>query len=108
MDEPFGALDAITRRKLQRLLISLCKERTERKTVLFVTHDIDEALLLADRIVVLGPAPSHIIHSVEIPKDLRNRSDLLFENEFFITQRNTLLSYLNEDIEKGEEESLLG
>ncbi len=108
MDEPFGALDAITRRKLQRLLISLCKERKERKTVLFVTHDIDEALLLADRIFVLGQAPSHIIHSVEIPKDLRNRSDLLFENEFFITQRNTLLSYLNEDIEKGEEESLLG
>ncbi|AQS83575.1 MAG: ABC transporter ATP-binding protein [Acetobacter aceti] len=58
MDEPFGALDAITRRSLQTELLTIWQKT--RKTVLFVTHDIDEALLLADRIIVLAGKPASV------------------------------------------------
>lgn len=58
MDEPFGALDAQTRYKMQQLLFDIWKR--ESKTILFVTHDIDEALLLAQRIIVLSSSPAHV------------------------------------------------
>lgn len=58
MDEPFGALDYFTRMKMRSDLLRIWQH--ERKTVLFVTHDVDEALQLADRIYVLGPRPARI------------------------------------------------
>ena len=58
MDEPFGALDAITRYKLQDDLLHITK--SQNKTVIFVTHDIDEAVCLADKIVVMSPNPGRI------------------------------------------------
>ena len=58
MDEPFGALDAITRYKLQDDLLHITK--SQNKTVIFVTHDIDEAVFLADKIVVMRPNPGRI------------------------------------------------
>ncbi|HWE22640.1 MAG TPA: ABC transporter ATP-binding protein [Myxococcales bacterium] len=58
LDEPFGALDAQTRTRMQDALSRLWERR--RKTVLFVTHDVEEALYLADRIVVLSPRPGHL------------------------------------------------
>jgi NitT/TauT family transport system ATP-binding protein len=64
MDEPFGSLDAITRTRLQRELLALL-ERTE-VTLVFVTHSIDEALVLADRIVVLTHAPSTVRELVDV------------------------------------------
>ncbi|MFG1797444.1 ABC transporter ATP-binding protein [Nocardia sp. NPDC049149] len=60
MDEPFGALDALTREKLQGELLTLWRDR--RKTVLFVTHSIDEALLLGTRVLVMGTRPGRIIY----------------------------------------------
>jgi NitT/TauT family transport system ATP-binding protein len=68
MDEPFGALDALTRERLQGQLQRICVERN--LTVLFVTHSIDEALYLSDRIVVMGTRPGRIIaeFKVELPK----------------------------------------
>jgi|AntDeeMinimDraft_5_1070356.scaffolds.fasta_scaffold00474_19 NitT/TauT family transport system ATP-binding protein len=68
MDEPFGALDALTRVDMQELILRLWQE--ERKTVVFVTHDIDEAIYLADRIVVLAPHPGrlHEICEVDLPR----------------------------------------
>jgi NitT/TauT family transport system ATP-binding protein len=68
MDEPFGALDALTRERLQGQLQRICVERN--LTVLFVTHSIDEALYLSDRIVVMGTRPGRIIaeFSVDLPK----------------------------------------
>lgn len=65
MDEPFGALDAQLRAQLQLHLLDLWDR--DRKTVIFVTHDIDEAILLADRIVVFGTNPGRVIEEVTVP-----------------------------------------
>lgn len=65
MDEPFGALDAITRMKLQDDILEIC--RSEKKTIIFVTHDIEEAVFLADRIVVMTPNPGKVKSVVRVP-----------------------------------------
>lgn len=73
MDEPFGALDAITRIKLQDDILKIAKE--EQKTIIFVTHDIEEAVYLADRIVVMTPNPGKIKSIVNVPiHGLRDRT----------------------------------
>ena len=71
LDEPFGALDVITRGDMQDWLISM-RARLNR-TVLLVTHDMDEALYLSDRILILNQAPAHITCELEIPDRVRNR-----------------------------------
>ncbi|MGO4384437.1 ABC transporter ATP-binding protein [Specibacter sp. RAF43] len=72
MDEPFGALDAMLKNTMQTDLLRLWEQ--DRKTVLFVTHDLDEAILLADQIVVFGTNPGRIVHiediSFERPRSL--------------------------------------
>ncbi|MFJ5553391.1 ABC transporter ATP-binding protein [Streptomyces sp. NPDC093225] len=65
MDEPFGALDALTRARMQALLVELW-QRTG-TTVLFVTHDIDEALALAQRVLVLGGRPGRVVAAHDVP-----------------------------------------
>jgi len=65
MDEPFGALDVQTRDILQDELLKIWNE--ERKTVIFVTHSIEEAIYLADRIVVITPRPARIDRTIEVP-----------------------------------------
>ncbi len=69
MDEPFGALDAQTRLDMQQLLISVWEQT--RMTILFVTHDVDEALLLADRVVLLTHRPARVAEVITIdrPRD---------------------------------------
>ena len=64
MDEPFGSLDAITRQRLQTELMRIVEQT--RVTLLFVTHSIEEALVLGDRIVVLGDVPSRVIETVDV------------------------------------------
>jgi ABC-type nitrate/sulfonate/bicarbonate transport system ATPase subunit len=65
MDEPFGALDPQTRWEMQGLLIDI--SRTEDNTILFVTHDVAEAVYLADTVFVLSKRPAQILHRVEVP-----------------------------------------
>lgn len=65
MDEPFAALDALTREEMQRLLVDVWRET--RKTVIYVTHNVAEAVYLADRIVVLTPHPGTVKAQVRIP-----------------------------------------
>ena len=73
MDEPFGALDAQTRRHMQGELLGIWA--SDRRTVVFVTHDIDEAVLLGDRVVVMSGRPGRILANIPIPfarpRDLR-------------------------------------
>lgn len=64
LDEPFGALDALTRRELQDWLLDLW--RRFKQTVLFITHDVEEALYLGDRVIVLSVRPGRVIKSVDV------------------------------------------
>jgi NitT/TauT family transport system ATP-binding protein len=75
MDEPFGALDALTRERLQYELEAICVSRG--LTVLFVTHSIDEALFLSDSVAVMGIAPGRIVEliDVKLPRP-RSRADI--------------------------------
>ncbi len=98
MDEPFGALDAVTRAKLQDLLISLYSRQTPKKTVFFVTHDVDEAILLANRILVLGQSPSHVIYDCRIPEEHRATRETQFEDPEIMKLRNRLIKEINKDV----------
>ena len=78
MDEPFGALDALTRENMELVLSDSWQET--RKTVLFITHDIDEAVFLSDRVLVLNETPSRIVCElkIDLPR-ARDRSDPQFQ-----------------------------
>ena len=73
MDEPFGALDAQNRAAMQQLLLTVWERL--RCTVVFVTHDVDEALLLGDRVAVLGGGGITALHEVPRPRDAAARTD---------------------------------
>lgn len=99
MDEPFGALDAITRARLQDLLLQLWQQNSgERKTVIFVTHDVEEAILLASRVVVMGLNPGSVrgVFDVTLPRP-RHRQEL-YGNPEFIALRDRLISELHADV----------
>jgi NitT/TauT family transport system ATP-binding protein len=85
MDEPFGALDFLTRLKMRADLVSIWQR--ERKTIVFVTHDIDEAVQLADRIVVMSPRPAtiHEVVTVDLarPRDLDSAGYLAIRDRVF-------------------------
>jgi NitT/TauT family transport system ATP-binding protein len=80
MDEPFGALDAMTREEMSLELLRVWEER--RKTILFVTHSIPEAILLADRVVVLTPRPGHIARVLAIDLPRPRTMDMEFDPRF--------------------------
>jgi NitT/TauT family transport system ATP-binding protein len=89
MDEPFGALDAITRMKLQEDVRKLATE--EGKTIIFVTHDIEEAVFLADRVVVMTPNPGKVKSIVTIQAgQLRDRT-----SDEFILMRDKIFEIFN-------------
>lgn len=98
MDEPFGALDAVTRARLQDLVRELWSGQDPKKTVFFVTHDVDEALLLANRIVVLGQSPSNIIYDCRISDDNRPTRESQFENPEVMKLRHELIRQINKDV----------
>ena len=77
MDEPFGALDPQTRWGMQGLLIDI--SRTEDNTILFVTHDVAEAVYLADTVFVLSKRPAQVLHRVEVP--VFNERDLALKSK---------------------------
>jgi NitT/TauT family transport system ATP-binding protein len=85
MDEPFGALDFITRLKMRSDLIRIWQ--AEKKTILFVTHDIEEAVQLADRVIIMSRRPATIQKVVEVdlprPRDLDSPGYLHTRDEIF-------------------------
>ena len=100
MDEPFGAIDAKNRTILQELLLELWEGdgTSARKTVVFVTHDIDEAILLSDKIVMMTANPGQVYREIEVPFDRpRNRAELVQTKEYN-QFRNKLLAMFYSDI----------
>jgi ABC-type nitrate/sulfonate/bicarbonate transport system ATPase subunit len=93
MDEPFGALDALTRTSAQRFLTEIWERH--RRTIAFVTHDIDEAILLADTVCVMSPRPGRVREVVEIDIP-RPRSFEVRESARFIELRHRLLALIFE------------
>ncbi len=94
MDEPFGALDAMTRHQMQELLTRIWEHH--RLTVMFVTHDIEEAVYLSDRIVVMGRGPGHI--KASFPVELgRPRHEEMATSTAFIALQRQVLKAIRED-----------
>ena len=97
MDEPFGALDSQTRWVMQQLLLRVW-EHTH-KTVLFVTHDIDEAILLGDRVYVMTARPGRIKEEIAIPI-ARPRTVDVVTTPAFIALKRRILGLLQEEVQK--------
>ncbi len=88
MDEPFGALDAQTRLMMQHLLLDVWTRI--RTTIVFITHDIDEALFLADRIFVMSPRPGRIVEELRLDFERPRGADLVTSPEFTRLKRHCL------------------
>jgi len=88
MDEPFGALDAQTRGEMQQLLLKVWDETAS--TILFVTHDVEEAIYLADRIFIMSAHPGTIVEDVQVPFDRPRDLSLKQRNEFHDLQNYVL------------------
>ena len=98
MDEPFGALDAVTRAKLQDLVLDLWQKEEPKKTVFFVTHDVDEAILIANRVIVLGQSPSKVIFDRKVPEENRPTRDGMFDSPEVMELRTELIRHINQDV----------
>lgn len=85
LDEPFSALDELTRLDMQKWLLDIWE--THRPTILFVTHNIEEALFLSDRIFVLANRPAHVISELTVPFSRPRNEDLLLEDRFLESKR---------------------
>jgi nitrate ABC transporter ATP-binding subunit len=93
LDEPFGALDAITKEELQDELLAIW--RKNRVTVLMITHDIDEALYLADRLVMMTNGPAAKIGEIlDIPFDRPRNREKIMDTKTYIDLRNYALDFL--------------
>jgi len=88
MDEPFGALDAQTRGDMQQLLLRVWEETAS--TILFVTHDVDEAIYLADRIFILSARPGTIVEDIPVPFGRPRSPDIRQAEQFHEMQHHVL------------------
>jgi NitT/TauT family transport system ATP-binding protein len=107
MDEPFGALDALTRERLQKQLLEL--QKAERKTIIFVTHDVDEAVFLADRIVVFSARPARVLRQVRVADELPTERSLdITETPEFRRLRHDVLGLIRDEEARTEAAELAG
>jgi NitT/TauT family transport system ATP-binding protein len=100
MDEPFGALDAQTRAQMQSYLLQIWKQVDV--TILFITHDLDEAVYLSDRILVMGANPGRVIEFLENPVP-RPRTPAQFVTPEFLSLKARLEQLIHPRVEVAEE-----
>ncbi|EOR26329.1 MULTISPECIES: ABC transporter ATP-binding protein [Clostridium] len=88
LDEPFGALDSMTRRKMQKWLLDLTKKMNS--TILFITHDIEEAILLSNRIYVISEKPAIIKGEIEVNLPKERNEDIVTSDKFVAIKKEIL------------------
>jgi ABC-type nitrate/sulfonate/bicarbonate transport system ATPase subunit len=93
LDEPFGALDAQTRLEMQQWLLKVWKDSG--RTILFITHDVDEALFLADRVLVMSPRPGRVVDDIAVTLE-RPRTLETLTNPDFTDLKRRILSQLHQ------------
>jgi ABC-type nitrate/sulfonate/bicarbonate transport system ATPase subunit len=99
LDEPFGALDAMTRVKMQEFLLKKWDE--DHRTVLFITHDVDEALILGDRVVVLSHRPATVREELVVDLPRPRRADQLASDPRYVELRAHIMTLLHDPAEPG-------
>lgn len=98
MDEPFSSLDAVTRTKLQDLILQLWRqEEGKRKTIIFVTHEVDEALLLATDIFLLSQAPASVLYRHSFTRENHPTRQTMYNDPVIAKLRNHLIKTIYED-----------
>ena len=96
MDEPFGALDALTRERLQVELRQI--QAAEAKTIIFVTHDVEEAVFLADRIILFSARPARVRKDIDVAAALGGTRTLAIrESQAFFNLRNEVLHMIRSE-----------
>ena len=95
MDEPFGAVDALTRVKLQEQLLETWSQ--ERRTVMFITHDVDEAVFLANRVIVMAARPGRIFDTVEVDLPYPRTEEVRLSPEFVALRNRVWRSVYHQD-----------
>ncbi len=106
MDEPFGALDALTREHLQTQLLEI--NQSEHKTTIFVTHDVEEAILLAHRLIVFSARPARVLEDIDVTAVLpvNNREHAVRETSAFLSLRQRVQDILRTEQRRAEREAL--
>jgi NitT/TauT family transport system ATP-binding protein len=99
MDEPFGAVDAQTRQLLQEELLELWQR--ERKTVIFITHSMDEAVYLSDRVVVMTPRPGRVAEILDVPLARPRNAEAVRREPKFVELTNYIWDSLKKAMENG-------
>ncbi|MBQ3775726.1 MAG: ABC transporter ATP-binding protein [Ruminobacter sp.] len=110
MDEPFGAVDAKNRVILQELLLKLWEGdgNQKKKTVVFVTHDVDEAILLSDRIIMMKANPGQVNKEIKVPLPRpRNRSELVKTQEYSQIRNEIMALFFGDIKEKIDQEAMI-
>ncbi|MFC7680462.1 ABC transporter ATP-binding protein [Paenibacillus sp. GCM10028914] len=97
LDEPFSALDALTRSDMQRWLLDIWEEH--RRSVLMITHHIEEALLLSDVIYVLSSRPAQVLQKIEVPFP-RPRQENILSDPAFLDMKSTISAMMREELKK--------